>query len=116
MRNRLERRLVRTMREFEERDEDEPLLMLGIIRGRLNEKLDQAHLDTIQRILTSEFEVPARLMNVDTVRMRVEIAPWVLEQIADELKRLLPQGVTLEIGIALEYPSWDRLQTMFSPL
>ncbi len=116
MRNRLERRLVRTMREFEERDEDEPLLMLGIIRGRLNEKLDQAHLDTIHRILTSEFEVPARLMNVDTVRMRVEIAPWVLEQIADELKRLLPPDVTLEIGIALEYPSWDRLQTMFSPL
>jgi pyruvate formate-lyase activating enzyme-like uncharacterized protein len=55
-------------------------------------------------------------MNVDTVRMRVEIAPWVLEQIADELKRLLPQDVAMEIGIALEYPSWDRLQTMFSPL
>ena len=55
-------------------------------------------------------------MNIDTVRMRVEIAPWILEQIADEFKRLLPQDVTLEIGIALEYPSWDRLQTMFSPL
>ena len=116
MRNRLERRLVRTMREFEERDEDEPLLVLGIIRGHLSEKLNQAHLDTIQRILTSNFEVPFNLMNVDTVRMRVEIAPWVLEQIADELKRLLPQDIAMEIGIAFEYPSWDRLQTMFSPL
>jgi pyruvate formate-lyase activating enzyme-like uncharacterized protein len=46
----------------------------------------------------------------------VEVAPWVLEEISDQLKEVLGHIQDLELGIALEYPTWDRLQTMFNPL
>ena len=59
---------------------------------------------------------PANLMNIDTKRMRIEIAAWILEEIAEDLKGFLETSSELEIGIAFEYPSWDRLQTLFEPI
>jgi pyruvate formate-lyase activating enzyme-like uncharacterized protein len=55
-------------------------------------------------------------MNIDEQRMRIEIAPWVLEEISDQLKEVLADINYLELGVAFEYPTWDRLQTMFNPL
>ena len=116
MRNRLERRLIRTKREFEDRDDLDPLLILGVIRASHGHKLTKGDLESIEYILQDEFDVPSNLMNADTTRMRIEIAPWVLEEIADRLRPLLADEPPIEMGIAFEYPSWDRLQTMFDPL
>jgi pyruvate formate-lyase activating enzyme-like uncharacterized protein len=48
--------------------------------------------------------------------MRVEIATWILDEIAEQLKPLIENTPPIEMGIVFEYPSWDRLQTFFDPL
>jgi len=116
LRNRLERRLEQTMRDFEQRDEDDALLVLGVIRAIHGTHLTDVQLQKIYQILHEEFEVPSDMMNLDTTRMRIEIAPWILEDISDELKDIIQDIGPLEIGIAYEYPSWDRMQTMFEPV
>jgi pyruvate formate-lyase activating enzyme-like uncharacterized protein len=116
MRNRLERRLKRTIREFEVADDAEPLLILGVIRGLDGESLTAEQLTMLRSILARDFEVPTELMNTDTRRMRIEIAAWVLEEIAADLKRACGRVTKIETGIAREYPSWDRLQTLFEPI
>ncbi len=116
MRNRLWRRLENTRREFELIADDDPLLILGVIRSSHGGLLSESVLRNISSILQQHFEVPPELMNLDSERMRVEIAPWILEEIASELRPLLPSGYNIEMGIAFEYPSWDRFQTLFDPL
>lgn len=116
LRRRLERRLEQTIRDFEERDEQDPLLILGVIRAVHGRQLDHDQLVAIHTILQSQFDVPTALMNIDENRMRIEIAPWVIESISEQLKEILADMKDLEIGIAFEYPTWDRLQTMFDPL
>ncbi len=116
LRNRLERRIDRVIRPFELRDDDDPLLILGVIRAVHGQQLDSENLTIIFNTLQNEYDVPSDLMNVDSTRQRIEIAPWILEELAKELKRLFTKKQELEIGIAYEYPSWDRLQTLFEPL
>ncbi|MHA1864006.1 MAG: radical SAM protein [Candidatus Thorarchaeota archaeon] len=116
MRNRLERRLEQTIREFEERDEDDSLLVLGIIRAIHGSTLDEEQLQQIHHILHDQLGVPRNMLNIDLVRMRIEMAPWIMDEITDALKTSLEDIGPLEIGIAYEYPSWDRLQTMFEPI
>ncbi len=116
MRNRLERRLKRTIREFEVADDAEPLLILGVIRASDDQSLTVEQLAMLRHILARDFEVPNELMNTDIRRMRVEIAAWVLEEIATDLKRVCEKVARIETGIVHEYPSWDRLQTLFEPV
>jgi pyruvate formate-lyase activating enzyme-like uncharacterized protein len=116
LRNRLERRLERTIRAFEEKDEDDPLLIVGLIRPRHGQTMTAEHLSQLYDILRAEFNVPHEMMNVDFKRSRIEIAPWILEEIVDDLKTELKELSMIEIGISSEYPSWDRLQTLFDPL
>ncbi len=116
MRNRLQRRLEHVKREFEEVDDDEPLLILGVIRAPHGSQLDSSMLRGIANILKQEFEVPDDLLNIDEMRKRIEIAPWILDEIASELRVRLPPSTDVEMGIAFEYPSWDRFQTLFEPL
>ncbi|MFW9864207.1 MAG: radical SAM protein [Candidatus Thorarchaeota archaeon] len=116
MRNRLERRLERTAREFEERADDDPLLILGVIRAPFGEELDNEMLSQIREVLESQFDVPSTQLNIDLPRRRIEIAGWILAEIAQDLRSSVKNGDALEIGIAYEYPSWDRLQTLFDPL
>jgi pyruvate formate-lyase activating enzyme-like uncharacterized protein len=116
MRNRLQRRLERTIRDFEVADEQEPILILGVIRTSHGLVLNDEQLARIHQILHRDFEVPNELMNIDSRRMRIEIAPWILEEIAADLRRLLRPVLDVETGLAREYPSWDRLQTMFEPV
>ncbi|MHA1636862.1 MAG: radical SAM protein [Candidatus Thorarchaeota archaeon] len=116
LRNRLERRLERVIRPFEIRDDDDPLLILGIIRAPHGHQLIDEQLRTIMDTLLNTFEVPEELVKNDDTRHRIEIAPWILEEICQDLKDIYTQEFELEIGIANEYPTWDRLQTFFDPL
>jgi pyruvate formate-lyase activating enzyme-like uncharacterized protein len=100
MRNRLERRLKQTIREFEERDEDDSLLVLGIIRAGHGSRLGENQLQQIYRILHNQLGVPPNMLNIDTMRMRIEIAPWILDDISDTIKISLEEMGPLEIGIA----------------
>lgn len=116
MRRRLERRLDQTIRNFEERDEQDPLLIVGMVRAVHGHQLEPEQLTLIHNTLQDEFDVPTDLMNIDETRRRVEVAPWVIEEISEQLKEMLVDIENLEIGIAFEYPTWDRLQTRFDPL
>ncbi len=116
LRNRLERRLENVIRPLEERDDSEPLLILGIVRAPYGQELSEEHLQFLEHKLQDLFEVPQELMDVDYRRKRIEIAPWILEEIADDLRHAFTHSQILEIGIAHEYPTWDRLQTLFDPL
>jgi hypothetical protein len=116
MRRRLERRLEQTIRNFEERDEQDPLLIVGVIRAVHGRQLEHEQLALIHTTLQNQFDVPTDLMNIDEIRNRVEVAPWVIEEISKQLREILVDIKEIEIGIAFEYPTWDRLQTMFNPL
>ncbi len=116
LRNRLERRLTHVIRPLEEREDNEPLLILGVVRSPHGQSLNEDHLQSLEHSLRDSFEVPQELMNVDYRRRRIEIAPWILEEIAEDLRHMFIHSQVLEIGIAHEYPTWDRLQTLFDPL
>lgn len=58
--------------------------------------------------LARDFGVPAKLMWRDVEKHRLEVAPWVLEEIASEL--------TLPSFIVEEYPTADRLEVERTPL
>ena len=116
MRRRLERRLEQTIRTFEERDEQDPLLIVGVVRAVHGSQLEHEQLAMIHTTLQNQFDVPTDLMNIDETRKRIEVAPWVIEEISEQLKETLVDIKDIEIGIAFEYPTWDRLQTMFNPL
>jgi hypothetical protein len=116
LRKRLERRLERTIRDLEEKEEGEPIVVLGVIRAKHGSELKIHDLHSISKILREEFDVPADLINVDEYRSRIELAPWILETIAPELKDELFDEHSVEMGIAHEYPSWDRLQVLFEPV
>jgi pyruvate formate-lyase activating enzyme-like uncharacterized protein len=116
LRNRLLRRRENTIREFEEAVEDGPLLELGVIRARHGATILHEQLEEIHGLLESEYDVPREMMNIDSQRMRIEIAGWILEELAEELHEKLSHIDGLEMGIVIEYPTWDRFQTLFDPL
>ena len=58
--------------------------------------------------LREEHEVPARLMWHDRDKNRLEVAAWVLEDIAP--------GLALDTYIVEEYPTADRLEVERRPL
>lgn len=116
LRNRLERRLRQTIRPFEERDESEPLLILGIIRAPYGFSLDIQQLHKIQSILQDRLGISSSDFNLDLKRMRIELAPCILDTMSRNIKNSLKEFGLLEIGLSYEYPSWDRLQTLFEPI
>jgi pyruvate formate-lyase activating enzyme-like uncharacterized protein len=62
--------------------------------------------DIIAKLL--ELEVPSELYRKDEERKRVEVAPWVLEEIFSELP--------YESFLVEEYPTADRLEVEREPL
>ncbi|TFG12161.1 radical SAM protein [Candidatus Thorarchaeota archaeon] len=116
LRTRLERRLDRTIRTLEEKEEEEPIVVLGVIRAEHGKSMNMNDLLGILEIVRQKFDVPPDLVNLDENRNRIEIAPWILETIAEELKDELSDALPIEMGIAHEYPSWDRLQVLFEPV
>ena len=93
MRRRLMRRAKNIKKDYEEITEDATLI-LGIIEGE--------NLDEIYHVLREDFEVPENLLSINRKRKRVEISPYILEEIASEI----PWNA-YEVE---EYPTWDRLQ------
>lgn len=110
--NRLRRRLERTKRELEVTVDDEPLLILGVLLPQRG-LVDRGRLERVANMLSTRYEIPDNLLNVDEQRMRIEIAPWILEEIAEDVKHQIPSD--WKLGIATEYPSWDRFQVEFDP-
>ena len=116
LRKRLERRLERTIRDLEEKEEGEPIVILGVIRAGHGKQMKIDDLLGISEIVRQKFDIPPDLFNLDEHRSRIEIAPWILETIAPKLKDELSDICHVEMGIAHEYPSWDRLQVLFEPI
>ncbi len=111
LRNRLKRRAKNIAKEYEQIT-DEGLLILGIIKiiGILNIN------DLINQI-KNEFGIPNELFVFNEKRNRIETTPKIIENLGNEIKQILEQhNIDFEIGIAEEYPTWDRLQTQFIPL
>jgi pyruvate formate-lyase activating enzyme-like uncharacterized protein len=99
LRNRLRNRAENVAKPYEVPTED-GTIMKGIIYCD--------DVEDVVDILKSEFEVPDELINVDVERSRIEIAPWVLEEIYGELP--------CRSYIIEEYPTWDRLEVERIPL
>ena len=93
MKNRLMRRARNIKKEYEEITEDATLI-LGVIEGE--------NLDEIYHVLREKFQIPDNLMAINRERNRVEISPYILEEIASEIP-----WKAYEVE---EYPTWDRLQ------
>jgi hypothetical protein len=59
-------------------------------------------------ILREEFEVPDDLMHLDEKKKRLEVASWVLEDLAPSLP--------FKCYLVEEYPTADRLEVERDPL
>ncbi|UAL07702.1 MAG: radical SAM protein [Candidatus Methanogranum gryphiswaldense] len=99
LRQRLIRRAQHTAKEYDVITEDGT-----IIKGLLySDDLDKA-----AKVLCEEYNVPSELMFIDKERNRMEVASWVLEELADELP--------FKCYIVEEYSTADRLEVERTPL
>ena len=98
LRQRLKRRALKTSLPSDLITEDGTLLK-GVIEG------DPVK---IAEILKKEFDVPEELMHFDKEKERIEVAPWILEEIFEDLP--------YDSFIVEEYPTADRLEVEREPL
>ena len=78
---------------------EEGTLLKGVVEGPVDE---------IATMLRDRFEVLPKLFRMDAEKKRVEVAPWVLEEIFSEL--------LYEFFLVEEYPTADRLEVEREPL
>jgi pyruvate formate-lyase activating enzyme-like uncharacterized protein len=98
LRKRIKRRALRTALPSDVITEEGTLLK-GVVEGPMDE---------IVSLLRDKFDVPPELFRKDKERKRVEVAPWVLEDIFSELP--------FESFLVEEYPTADRLEVEREPL
>ncbi|AGN27227.1 radical SAM protein [Candidatus Methanomassiliicoccus intestinalis] len=98
LRQRLKRRALKTSLPSDIITEDGTLLK-GVVEGDP---------DKIIETLKNEFEVPEELMHFDKEKERIEVAPWILEEIFEDLP--------YDSFIVEEYPTADRLEVEREPL
>jgi pyruvate formate-lyase activating enzyme-like uncharacterized protein len=98
LRKRIKRRALRVALPSDVITEEGTLLK-GVVEGPMNE---------IVAMLRDEFEVPPELYRKDEEKKRVEVAPWVLEELFSELP--------YESFLVEEYPTADRLEVEREPL
>jgi len=103
LRNRLRRRAKNVAKSHEVITGD-GLLIKGIIHG-----LPRATLTTTRGRLIKDYNIPKELIVVDREKHRLEMA-W---NVAERLAKLEPG---LKFALVEEYPTFDRLETMFVPL
>lgn len=99
----LRRRIMRRGRNIRRPHEiltDDGTLLKGVVETDRPEE--------VMRMLTDEHGVPGRLMAVDREMRRLEVAPWVLEELSPELE--------LDSYLVEEYPTADRLEVERMPL
>jgi len=99
LRTRIRRRAEGVARPWDIVTEDGTLLK-GVIEGD--------GLDDLMRDLSTTHRVPEGLMGLDGRRRRLEIAPWILEELAPRLGRAA--------FIVEEYPTADALEVERTPL
>jgi pyruvate formate-lyase activating enzyme-like uncharacterized protein len=99
LRNRIKRRARRVAKKFD-LVTDEGMLIKGII-----ENVDPLEIAERLRV---EYDVPPELMSPDVPRKRLEVAPWILEELYPELG--------LECYIIEVYPTADSLEVERRPL
>ncbi|MFH0816383.1 MAG: radical SAM protein [Methanobacteriota archaeon] len=99
LRNRLLRRAERTARPSDLQT-GEGTLLKGVVETRTPSKT--------RTTLARRFQIPPELIRVDRHKRTVEVAPWILEEIAGELD--------LPCYIVEEYPTADRLEVERRPL
>ena len=99
LRKRLIRTAERTAKEYDVVTEDGTLLK-GVIYAD--------DLAAAAELLRNDYDVPDELMLIDDARGRIEIAPWIVEDIAAELP--------YKCYIVEEYPTADRLEVERTPL
>lgn len=98
LRRRIMRRARRIARSSDVITEDGTLLK-GVIEGPA---------EKVVAMLVEEFDVPDELIHLDKEKERIEVAPWVLEQIAAQLP--------YDSYLVEEYPTADRLEVERVPL
>ena len=86
---------------------DKGLLIRGVIQSKYN---DLTH---IRRVLLSKFQIPENLISVDLGIKRLLTNAALLDELKEDIKTLFP---TVTLGIAEEYPTYDRLQTTWIEL
>ena len=99
LRRRLIRRANNTAKEYDVVT-DEGTVLRGILYAD--------DLDGAAEHLMTEYEVPDVLLFIDRKRNRIEVASWVLQELADELP--------YKCYIIEEYPTADRLEVERMPL
>ncbi len=99
LRNRIKRR-ARRVAEEHDLVTDEGLLIKGIVQTPDPEALAER--------LRSEYDVPLTMMKADAEKNRLEVAPWILEELYPELD--------MECYIIEVYPTADRLEVERRPL
>ncbi len=93
LRSRIKRRAETVAHPWDVITEDGTLLK-GIVEG--------SDLEPLRKVLEATYHVPPDLMGVDGPRKRLEIAPWILEEIAPKLRR--------PAFLVEEYPTADGLE------
>jgi pyruvate formate-lyase activating enzyme-like uncharacterized protein len=104
LKNRIKRRAHHVAQAYDVITDDGTLLK-GII---LKEKCSS---DELYDLLVTTFAIPPKYMKKDRQNNRVELAPWILEDIAAELHRKGYHCYLIE-----EYPTADRLEVERIPL
>ncbi len=99
LRRRLTRRAEHTAKEYDVITEDGTFLK-GVLYA---DDLDEA-----AEYLEGGFDVPSILMSIDEERGRIEVAPWILQEIAAQLP--------YRCYLVEEYPTADRLEVERMPL
>ncbi len=93
LRSRIKRRAGQVARPWDVVTDDGTLIK-GVVEG--------SDLERLMRDLETRYRVPRELMGVDGPRKRLEIAPWILEEIAPRLRR--------PAFLVEEYPTSDALE------
>lgn len=99
LRERLKRRAKRVARPLD-LVTSEGMMLLGVV--------ETDDLEGAARLLREDHGVPPDLMNLDERRKRLEVAPWVLEELAVDLP--------FRCYLVEEYPTADRLEVERQPL
>ncbi len=99
LRNRLKRRAEHIAKEYDVVTDDGTILK-GLIYAD--------DLDDAARFMVEEYDVPEELYMIDREKNRIEIASWIVDEVAEELP--------FKCYIIEEYPTSDRLEVERTPL
>lgn len=103
LRKRMLRRIETVGRDLEGSTPDGTLLF-GVVEAERNE------LEPLYERLTGEYGVPVRFVQINWERARIEIAPWILEELAPELGR---PGSCFVVEV---HPTSTRVEVERTPL